>query len=96
MSDLLPPSPSALVDSPRHFNPPNPTNTSIDTPAKAAVASDTEVYQLGPPVQPLDYAALMAPDQIQPSLKKVIQDFTQWLTAIENGLNHVLEEPAEG
>ncbi|KAJ7078944.1 Pkinase-domain-containing protein [Mycena belliarum] len=144
ISDLLPPSPSAVGYSPRTFIPSasqlgtsmipaTPENsvqqypafreaasaalgsfslglprTSSPPPSELRSATDqssssrshrqslsfnsiSSISSVGPPIRPLDYAALITSESTHAELARTIDDLSQWLSIVENGLGNMLD-----
>ncbi|KAG8906928.1 hypothetical protein FRB99_005702 [Tulasnella sp. 403] len=74
-------------------------NTSSNSTASAStsISSSTSISMVyGPPVQPLNYSALMTADDVQGELARVVEDLAIWLGVVETGLNGLLDAVAQG
>ncbi|KAJ7783031.1 Pkinase-domain-containing protein [Mycena metata] len=129
ISDLLPPSPSAVGYSPRTFipsasqlgteavsaplgafslglprtssPPPFESRHATEPPHHAAysrshrqsssLASISSISSVGPAIRPLDYAALITSESTHTELARTIDDLSQWLSIVENGLGNMLD-----
>ncbi|KAJ7188372.1 Pkinase-domain-containing protein [Mycena filopes] len=129
ISDLLPPSPSAVGYSPRTFipsasqlgteaalaplgsfslglprtsspppfesrhatEPPHHTPYSRSHRQSSSFASISSISSVGPAIRPLDYAALITSESTHTELARTIDDLSQWLSIVENGLGNMLD-----
>ncbi|KAJ7045412.1 Pkinase-domain-containing protein [Mycena alexandri] len=106
ISDLLPPSPSAVGYSPRTFiptsspppfesrhvtEPPHHAAYSRSHRQSSSLASISSISSVGPTIRPLDYAALITSESTHNELARTIDDLSQWLSIVENGLGNMLD-----
>ncbi|KAJ7346514.1 STE/STE20/YSK protein kinase [Mycena albidolilacea] len=107
ISDLLPPSPSAIgythgnfirspsqLGSPPSFEPrPEAPHTSYSRSHRqtSSLASISSITSVGPAIRPLDYTALITNESTHTELARTIDDLSQWLSIVESGLGNMLE-----
>lgn len=82
----------------------SPPVPQTDSPEQMAVGAGTEQgspsslapsfgASSGPPIRPLDYSAIISPDDLLAQLTHTVEDLAQWLAIVEGGLGAVLEGP---
>ncbi|KAJ7132870.1 Pkinase-domain-containing protein [Mycena crocata] len=53
--------------------------------------SISSISSVGPPIRPLDYTALITSESTHTELARTIDDLSQWLSIVENGLGNMLD-----